>query len=614
MYVSPYALWRTNLYMKTQAKAMYPFAAASVSLFHQYGIFITPRLFSSDSSIPNKKRFQDFILTESVQEGAEIILSTDSIRQLVDSFWREVFTQNKDAHILLQLRIKSGGTYYSLSKYQTVSFMDTDKLTEVFITRLHMIYERYTQFPITKIFLRYTILPTDSPLNRTELSTGVRDNSHLESLSAINLPMSLDLNVWGKVSRVNPTLSLIRRNGQTITVQTTANVRTISILAEQDDAEVINFTDTITSLENDEFTRTLDNGKIIFYSRGSQIRVILPQKEGVFIEGVPKAEEHKFNSITLDLETQRLPDNNLRVISAVFYDGMSYSTYFINDYATSDDMIATMLRDLITDPSHADSTVYVHNLSGFDGMFLLKSIALHVAGFKIIMKDSKIICITVEHQISKDNKIKIKFKDSLSLLPSSLAKLGKAFGVEIKGEFVHSRSDSCTTPYEFEQIRAELIAYNKQDCLVLYQVLAKFSELVFDMFQVNTDDVPTIASLAMLIYRSNFMPISAQIGITDVNLYDKLHAAYTGGAVDVFTPETISGLPVYCYDVNSLYPAVMRDMDFPVGNPTFIEGSVDLNSADTFGFLRVRVTCPANLHVPLLQTKLNGRTVAPVGT
>jgi hypothetical protein len=55
-------------------------------------------------------------------------------------------------------------------------------------------------------------------------------------------------------------------------------------------------------------------------------------------------------------------------------------------------------------------------------------------------------------------------------------------------------------------------------------------------------------------------------------------------------------------------------MDYPVGEPTFIEGSVDLNAAETFGFLKVRVKAPTNLHVPLLQTKLNGRTVAPVGT
>ena len=69
-----------------------------------------------------------------------------------------------------------------------------------------------------------------------------------------------------------------------------------------------------------------------------------------------------------------------------------------------------------------------------------------------------------------------------------------------------------------------------------------------------------------------------------------------GGAVDVFKPQSEPYCPVYCYDVNSLYPAVMQNMDYPVGTPIFVEGSVDLNNPQTFGFLRVRVTAPLDLH------------------
>lgn len=56
----------------------------------------------------------------------------------------------------------------------------------------------------------------------------------------------------------------------------------------------------------------------------------------------------------------------------------------------------------------------------------------------------------------------------------------------------------------------------------------------------------------------------------------------------------------------------MLQNEFPVGDPTFVEGKIDLNAPETFGFLRVRVTTPKDLQVPLLQTKLNGRTIAPV--
>ena len=55
-HVSPYALWRYNLNTKAEVTVRYPFAPLTVSLFRM-GIFISPRLFASDASIPNKKRF-----------------------------------------------------------------------------------------------------------------------------------------------------------------------------------------------------------------------------------------------------------------------------------------------------------------------------------------------------------------------------------------------------------------------------------------------------------------------------------------------------------------------------------------------------------------------------
>ena len=110
------------------------------------------------------------------------------------------------------------------------------------------------------------------------------------------------------------------------------------------------------------------------------------------------------------------------------------------------------------------------------------------------------------------------------------------------------------------------------------------------------------------------MPEDARISITDAELYQKLKPGYSGGAVDVYKPENPEGKPVYCYDVNSLYPAVMMLNDMPVGAPTFVEGHLDLTDPATFGFLRVKVTAPDNLYLPLLQTSLNGTSLAPLGT
>lgn len=85
-------------------------------------------------------------------------------------------------------------------------------------------------------------------------------------------------------------------------------------------------------------------------------------------------------------------------------------------------------------------------------------------------------------------------------------------------------------------------------------------------------------------------------------------------AVDVFVSKNKPGDLVYCYDINSLYPAVMNLYEYPIGTPKFVQGHVDLMDPATFGFLRVKVTSPKDLQLPLLQTKIDGRTVAPLGT
>jgi hypothetical protein len=69
--------------------------------------------------------------------------------------------------------------------------------------------------------------------------------------------------------------------------------------------------------------------------------------------------------------------------------------------------------------------IYIHNLSGFDGIFLLKILA-ELGIVKPIIHNQKIISIGF-----KMNGYNVTFKDSNQLLLTSLAKLGIAFGVKI---------------------------------------------------------------------------------------------------------------------------------------------------------------------------------------
>ena len=55
------------------------------------------------------------------------------------------------------------------------------------------------------------------------------------------------------------------------------------------------------------------------------------------------------------------------------------------------------------------------------------------------------------------------------------------------------------------KLRDISIQYCIQDCVSLYQVLYKFSDLIWDKYQVNITKFPTLTSLTFSIFRTHFL-------------------------------------------------------------------------------------------------------------
>lgn len=408
----------------------------------------------------------------------DIILCEDSISKLVTSFWSDIFPLYKDNYILIQLRIRSGDNYYSLSKLQSVNYDSKEALMAILNESLTIMYERYTQFPIDELFLRFLILPKGSRWEKVVIRPMIIETKHFESLSQINLPLTLDLTKWGKDTKLSSTLTtVLTKDGTLLTIESNGDIRSISVLVNNE--KVMSFTDTIINAAEDHFIRTLENGTVIEYLGGLQIKLQPKIKEAVYMKTLDPAKSTHFEEgvITMDFETRKLKDDSSEVISIAIYDGKEYKTYFLNDYQSSSQMLHQLIEDLFNNHMYDGKTIFLHNLSGFDGAFILKYLAENSPKFNICMKDSKIINLTVTriHEIAGNKcDIKIKFNDSLLLLPAKLEDLSEAFGGALKGEFDHTKSNNCSSFQDFEAIRDELLTYNKQDCLVLHQVLTLF--------------------------------------------------------------------------------------------------------------------------------------------
>ena len=86
---------------------------------------------------------------------------------------------------------------------------------------------------------------------------------------------------------------------------------------------------------------------------------------------------------------------------------------------------------------YAGYTVYAHNFNKFDSAFLFRVIHNKYKISALIPRQTGLLCFSVTNKINK-KRYRIKFTDSLALLPFSLASLGQSFKVEVtKDVFPH---------------------------------------------------------------------------------------------------------------------------------------------------------------------------------
>jgi DNA polymerase elongation subunit (family B) len=274
-----------------------------------------------------------------------------------------------------------------------------------------------------------------------------------------------------------------------------------------------------------------------------------------------------------------------------FYDGENTFSYYLTDFKDSNSMIIKAILDLMI-KKYDNYKIYLHNLANFDAIFLLK-IIIKLGICKPIIHHDRIISI----QLNYGDHV-VFFRDSQQLLIGSLAKLGKSFGVKtLKSIFPYFFVDENNLDYvgsipninffdnisrkeyleyyenfndKLWEMRVETIKYCNIDCISLHQIILKFNEIIFDLFKINIHKYPTLTSLAFAIFRAHFLE-EETIPQLSGQVAKDIRMSYIGGACDMYIPKSEKDSNLYAYDVNSLYPSVMKDNDMPIGKPTFFK-------------------------------------------
>jgi hypothetical protein len=172
----------------------------------------------------------------------------------------------------------------------------------------------------------------------------------------------------------------------------------------------------------DETTFIRSIGKKEYIFKNNELILFKVEKQSKFIKPLISSDCLVNKFLTMDIETYVKNDIHIPYAISV-YDGDIFYSYYTLDYTSTENMIKDSILNLMC-KKYDNYSVYIHNLSGFDGIFLLK-ILTEIGIVNPVIHNDKIISIMFKY---KDYIITLK--DSNQLLLDSLRKLAKCFNVD----------------------------------------------------------------------------------------------------------------------------------------------------------------------------------------
>jgi DNA polymerase type B, organellar and viral len=250
-------------------------------------------------------------------------------------------------------------------------------------------------------------------------------------------------------------------------------------------------------------------------------------------------------------------------------------------------------------------TIFVHNLGGFDGIFIYKYLIKWFSKDCIsstIDNDNKFITIN----LNLENR-SITWLDSYRIFPVSLNDLCKVFEVEGKLSSYSEEYNNLNIFYGNKTLLLQFINYAKQDSICLFNALMNAQSHYLNNYSVDIVNVVSTSNLSLVIFRYHFLKVNIPILKSNVDQF--IRTSYFGGATDYYKAY---GENLKYYDVNSLYPFVMKNsIPFEIIKYHHEMNNILLDSM--FGFFLAEITPPETIKHPLLPYKYNGETIYPVG-
>lgn len=305
----------------------------------------------------------------------------------------------------------------------------------------------------------------------------------------------------------------------------------------------------------------------------------------------------KYDFVGFDVETYG-DDNTFYIGGLLYYTKNKVEKFEV--FEDREEMIKFLLSDkfknkyIVATNLGFDLTALFYNTKTWNDLNILES------GSNIIYAD-----YTFKNSTKKG---KIKFIDTMNYAPFSVEKLGSILKIP------KLEKPKCLGKIpQNEEEKRDLITYNRRDC----EISCLFMYFIQDGINESGGNLKiTIASTSFDVWRRNFLPqvlVKEEVILSDRHIKRFIFQGYYGGRTEVYKKGKFNN--VYYYDINSLYPSVMRN-DFPLPQSVKNVPKLDMVYIEEYeGVTECLVYCP-KMDKPFLpyRDETKNKLLFPYGT
>jgi len=366
-----------------------------------------------------------------------ISITYSVLEAYTSKFWEDIFMKHRDnKHLMLMCKVEFDDTelgYRTLGHLRRVNFEDKELFLEYLSERLGLLTDSYTTYPISIITFTYIVKDGLASGNRALLQDLTDKSITTYRFNNINLPITMDPAKYGTVLTKefigSFTRYIVTNNIKVFQIDVysspgNSTINKVSILGQVN----LNWIDYRLS---EGFKREI--GKSTLYFVDGEIILRKQQLSAKPFTKLSVDRGLNNNFITMDIETIKI-DNKITPYLICAYNGKDYISSYGKDQK---DLFTSFIHSLLTFFRRKSNTltVYAHNLSGFDGIFLMRRL-LPFGQVEPLLFNGRLMSIRIKLNILGYQGKTIIFKDSYLLLPLSLRKLCVAFDVpSVKGYF-----------------------------------------------------------------------------------------------------------------------------------------------------------------------------------